>query len=85
MEPWHLPYSRGKPQKPLARRPSDEGHATSYHLKWGQFSPKEVCRGAQHVGKVEGRKEGKDEVGLLIPALETRVFLQFMSVSVFLN
>ena len=22
---WHLPYSRGKPQKTSARRPSDEG------------------------------------------------------------
>ena len=39
------------------------GWSTSHRLKWGPFPPNEIGRIAQHVGKGEGRKEGRDGVG----------------------
>ena len=40
-----------------ARRPSDEGCATSHGIKWGPLTPKEVSRIAQRVRKGKVRKE----------------------------
>ena len=44
---------------------SDEGCATSNHLKWGPLPPNYVGRIAQHVRKGDGRKGGRDRLGLV--------------------
>ena len=46
-------------RKTSARRPSDDGSATSHRLNWGSLPPIEVGRIAQHVRKGEDRKEVK--------------------------
>ena len=48
-------------RKTLARKPSDEGCATSHGLKWGPLLPNDIGRFIQN--SKEG-KEGKKEVGL---------------------
>ena len=48
------------PWKASARRPSDEGCATSHSLKWDTLFPHEVGRIAQNVMEGQRRKEGKD-------------------------
>jgi hypothetical protein len=54
---------------------------TSHRLKLGLFPPNEVGRIAQHLRKGEGKKEGKDGVGLYhyIPAVLFFPFIQMSS------
>ena len=55
---WNLPYSWGKHRKTSARRPSDEGCATSHRLKWSTIPPNEVCRSHSTSGwEKEGKKK----------------------------
>jgi hypothetical protein len=46
-------------ETPSARRPSDEGYATTHHLKWDSLPPNDVDRIAHYVSE-EGRKEEKE-------------------------
>ena len=48
--------SPGKPQKTLARRPSDEGLCDQSSPQMGPFLPNEVLRIAQNVRKREEKK-----------------------------
>ena len=47
-----------------ARRPSDEGCATSHPLEWGPLPSSKVGRIAQHVRKKDGRKLEKEGQGI---------------------
>ena len=46
-----------------------KGVATSHRLKWGPLPQNDISRIAQHVRKIEGRKDGKDEKGFFVPII----------------
>ena len=55
-----------KLSKTSAKRPSEEGSATSNCLKWGPLTPNDVERITQHVREEEGRKLVKDGDGSIV-------------------
>jgi hypothetical protein len=59
---WHLLYSRGKPRKSSARRPSDEDCTAGHRHKLDPLPPNNVDMTAQHVRKGEGMN-GERELG----------------------
>ena len=54
-----------KPRKTSARRQSDEGSASSHHLKWGPLPQNYLGRIPQYIRDGEGRKEENDGDGII--------------------